>query len=74
MSNPGSRPEKGPEKKIMNEELKGECPKCGLTEIIWRERVLLVGSLENYHLVHTEVDDYYECKTCKNTWKEFSYL
>ncbi len=70
----GNRPGHEPEKKIMNEEFKGECPKCGITEIIWRERVLLEGSLENFHLMHTEVEDVYECKTCKNVWTEFKYL
>jgi len=73
MSKPG-RPGKNPEKKIMNEELRGECPKCGVTTIVWRERVLISGSLEHYHVVTTEVEDLYECKTCYNSWVEPKYL
>ena len=58
----------------MNLRVFGECPECGHKELLWIERFLIEGSLEAYHLVHTEVDDVYECEKCKHSWKEFRYL
>lgn len=74
MSKLGGRPDKLPEKEIQNMEVESPCPKCSCAVIIWKERVLLEGSLENYHLMHTEVNDVYECPSCKHTWEEFRYL
>ncbi len=74
MSKLGGRPDKLPEKEIQNVEVDGACPKCKAAVIIWKERVLLEGSLEHYHLMHTEVNDVYECPSCKHVWEEFRYL
>jgi len=54
--------------------VKSDCPDCGKNPVVIYERVLIEGSLENYHLVHTEVEDYYECPACKHSWKKFQYL
>ncbi|MBL7919622.1 MAG: hypothetical protein JNJ40_04860 [Bacteroidia bacterium] len=52
----------------------GNAQKCKHGELLWIERILIEGSLEKYHLMHTEVDDVYECEKCKHSWKEFRYL
>lgn len=52
-----------------------ECPRCG-----GRDRTacvatdLLEGSLEYYHLVHTEVRYHYHCAGCNTDWSETAYL
>jgi Zn finger protein HypA/HybF involved in hydrogenase expression len=74
MSVLGGRPDKLPEKEIHNEEVEGPCPQCRTAVIIWKERILLEGSLEHYHLMHTEVNDVYECPSCHHKWEEFRYL
>jgi hypothetical protein len=70
----GGRPDRLPEKEIHNEEVEGTCPQCRCALIIWKERVLLEGSLAFYHLMHTEVNDVYECPSCHHKWEEFRYL
>lgn len=71
-----SEPNEGcvPEREIKNVRVLGECPECKHDEMLWIERILIEGSLEHYHLMHTEVDDVYECEKCKHSWKEFRYL
>lgn len=63
-----------PERQAINHHILGECPKCKHGELLWVERILIEGSLENYHLMHTEVDDVFECEKCKHSWKEFRFL
>ena len=58
----------------LNELVNSDCPNCGKSPVLIYERVLIEGSLENYHLMHTEVEDYYECKACKHRWRKFHYL
>ncbi len=58
----------------LNEFVDSNCPDCGKSPVLIYERILIEGSLENYHLVHTEVEDLYECKACKHTWRKFQYL
>jgi hypothetical protein len=74
MSFLGGRPDKLPEKEIHNEDVEGPCPNCQAPVILWIERVLLEGSLEHYDLMHTEVNDIYECKACNHKWETFRYL
>lgn len=50
------------------------CPACGKSPVLIYERVLIEGSLEYYHLMHTEVEDYYQCPACKHSWRKFQYL
>ena len=71
-----NKPQEGnhPEKQTINERVSLECPNCASTKTIWQERILLEGSLENYHLMHTEVDDVYVCENCKHVWKVFRFL
>ncbi|MDO9000778.1 MAG: hypothetical protein Q7W45_13505 [Bacteroidota bacterium] len=63
-----------PERKVINERVLGKCLECGHDELLWLERILIEGSLEMYHLMHTEVEDVYQCEKCKNSWREFRYL
>ncbi len=58
----------------LNATVECDCPACGKSPVVIYERVLIEGSLENYHLVHTEVEDFYECPACKHSWKKFQYL
>lgn len=62
------------EKVRLNELVDSDCPQCGKSPVLIFERVLIEGSLENYHLMHTEVEDYYECPACKHSWRKFQYL
>ena len=47
------------EKVSLNELVDSDCPQCGKSPVLIYERVLIEGSLENYHLMHTEVEDFY---------------
>lgn len=58
----------------LNETVDSDCPQCGKSPVIIFERVLIEGSLEMYHLMHTEVEDHYECPACKHSWRKFQYL
>jgi len=58
----------------LNELVNSNCPECGKSPVLIYERVLIEGSLENYHLIHTEVEDYYRCTTCKHSWRKFQFL
>jgi rubredoxin len=58
----------------LNELVDGNCPQCGKSPVLIFERILIEGSLEYYHLMHTEVEDYYECPACKHSWKKFQHL
>lgn len=42
------------------------CQQAGGVHYLGSE--LLDGSLEAYHLVHTEVDDHYRCAHCGQSW------
>ncbi len=71
-----NRPDDGRklEKIRMNESVDSNCPDCDHSPVLIYERVLIEGSLENYHLIHTEVEDFYECPGCKHSWRKFQYL
>lgn len=70
-----SQPNEGfvPEKKVLNERVLGECPKCSFNQLIWLERILISGSLEMYHIISSEMVDVYQCERCKTTWSENKY-
>ncbi|MCE3226331.1 MAG: hypothetical protein K0S32_882 [Bacteroidetes bacterium] len=63
-----------PEKEIHDKEVYEACPKCNNPVSVWKERILEVGSLEMYYLVHTEVNDTYECMICSHEWSRHRYL
>lgn len=63
-----------PEKEILNIEVNEECPNCGNHKTILLERILVEGSLQNYHLMFTIVDDVFDCPSCKNKWAQQVYL
>lgn len=63
-----------PEKEILNIEVNEECPNCKTPKTTLLERILIEGSLQNYHLMYTVVDDVFECKKCKNKWTQLVYL
>lgn len=63
-----------PEKEILNIEVEVECPSCNESIVTLLERILIEGSLQNYHLIHTEVNEIYECGTCKHGWSRSVYL
>lgn len=69
-------PEQGacPQKQILNEFLFMQCTYCSSEKILWQERVLIEGSLENYHLVHTEVEDVYQCRECRQQFSKWKQL
>lgn len=62
------------ERIYLDEVVNVNCPNCEKSPVRIYERVLIEGSLENYHLVHTEVEDHYECPFCKHNWKKFQFL
>ncbi len=41
----------------LNELVDSDCPQCGKSPVLIYERILIEGSLEYYHLMHTEVED-----------------
>ncbi|MDX2172743.1 MAG: hypothetical protein SFY56_06455 [Bacteroidota bacterium] len=63
-----------PEKEILNIEILEECPTCLAPTVTLFERVLISGSLQNYHIITTEVDEIFECKNCKNKWSRMVFL
>lgn len=63
-----------PEKEILNIEVNEECPNCQYPKALLLERILIEGSLQNYHLIYTVVDDVFECRGCKNKWTQLVYL
>lgn len=63
-----------PEREVLNIEVEVECASCGNPLVTLIERVLIEGSLQNYHLMHTEVNEVYECGKCKHSWSQFLYL
>ncbi len=63
-----------PEKEILNMEVVEECPNCCAPTVTLLERVLISGSLQNYHIVTTEVDEIFECGKCKNKWSQLVFL
>ncbi|MCE3260315.1 MAG: hypothetical protein K0S12_1956 [Bacteroidetes bacterium] len=63
-----------PEKEIHNKEVFEPCPKCNNPVTVWKERVLDEGSLELYYVMHTEVDDKYECSICGHNWSKHRFL
>jgi DNA-directed RNA polymerase subunit M/transcription elongation factor TFIIS len=71
-----SEPQEGqnPEKRSINQEINMECPSCGHNGVTWLERILLDGDLDLYYLVHTEVEDVYECPACHSTWRKWGFL
>lgn len=70
MENNENKPSEGEKlaKVRLNELVESDCPQCGKSPVLIFERVLIEGSLENYHLIHTEVEDLYECQACKHSW------
>jgi DNA-directed RNA polymerase subunit M/transcription elongation factor TFIIS len=71
-----NEPQEGenPQKQAINKEVSMQCPSCGRRGVTWIERILLDGDLDLYYLVHTEVEDVYECPACHNTWRHFGFL
>jgi len=63
-----------PKKQIFNEPVELNCVSCGHTPVIWIERILLEGSLELYYVVHTEVNDVFECPDCHHKWEVFGNM
>ena len=51
------------------------CPRCEKAGgVRYLGTVVNEGSLEYYHLVHTEVDDWFACTGCNAAWSEMRYL
>ncbi len=63
-----------PDLRILNWEVNNECPLCKNPTVILTERRLVEGDLDLYFAIHTEVEDTFECRKCKNTWKENSFM
>lgn len=52
-----------------------ECPRCARCDTTQCTQTdLLEGSLEYYHLVHTEVRYHYHCSACNTDWADTAYL
>jgi hypothetical protein len=62
------------EKEIKNEYVFILCPSCSYDKALWQERILLEGSIQNYHLVHTEVEDVYRCAKCRYGFSKWRTL
>ncbi len=51
------------------------CPQCKKRgQVNYTGTDLIEGSLEYYHLVHTEVDHHLHCTGCGKTWAVFKML
>ena len=51
------------------------CPKCAMKSgLQYRGSDVIEGSLEHYHLMHTEVEDWFFCSVCNSEWSEGRYL
>lgn len=55
--------------------LAGSCPECGSEgQLRYTGTTVLEGSLEHYHLVHTEVEHHLACRACGRDWTVFKLL
>ncbi|MCA9566989.1 MAG: hypothetical protein KC656_04065 [Myxococcales bacterium] len=51
------------------------CPRCHRTgAVVYTHSDVLEGSLEHYHLVHTEVDHHLRCAACGGVWTVYKLL
>lgn len=51
------------------------CPTCQRGGTVrYTGSDVLDGSLEMYHLIHTEVNDHFECGGCGHAWHELRFL
>lgn len=50
------------------------CTRCRGSQIRYTGSDVLEGSLEHYHLVHTEVDHHLSCLDCGASWTVFKML
>ena len=71
-NNPNSG--ENPEREAINEEVNVQCPSCKAPTVTLLELILIEGSLQNYHLMHTEVDEVLECSKCQHKWTRMVYL
>lgn len=65
--NEGEKADEQANFKVLNE----SCPKCLKQPIHLLDTICVEGSLENYHLVHTEVELHFSCPNCNYKWHKW---